>query len=394
MGRMRVVLAPTRFAGTLTAIEAAEAMARGWTRAAPHDELVTVPMSDGGPGFVDVLAAGLGGEVLAATVSGPTGRDVPASVLVVDDGGTRTAFVESTQAVGSDLVAAADRDPAHTSSAGVGQLLDLALTTRPTRIVVGVGESATHDAGAGLLAALGAGHAARLGAGGLALQALTADDLAGLGDVQRRFRGPALVLATTATLPLLGFKGASAVEAEERGATPEQAQALESALGHWVDVVGRAHPQPRDLLTGGARRLDREPGAGAAGGLGYALYLLGARRADGAALVAEAVGLAGRVREADLVVTGEGTYDWRSLRDSAPAAVSEITMAAGVPLVALAGQVRVGRREALTAGLSATYAVADRPAAVAAALADPAGTLAARAARVAATWSPAPESAP
>lgn len=394
MARMRVVLAPTRFAGTLTAIEAAEAMARGWTRAAPHDELVTVPMSDGGPGFVDVLAAGLGGEVLAATVSGPTGREVPASVLIVDDGGTRTAYVESTQAVGSDLVAAADRDPAHTSSAGVGQLLDLALTTRPTRIVVGVGESATHDAGAGLLAALGAGHAARLGAGGLALQALTADDLAGLGDVQRRFRGPALVLATTATLPLLGFKGASAVDAEERGATPEQAQALESALGHWVDVVGRAHPQPRDLLTGGARRLDREAWAGAAGGLGYALYLLGARRVDGAALVAEAVGLAGRVREADLVVTGEGTYDWRSLRDSAPAAVSEITMAAGVPLVALAGQVRVGRREALTAGLSATYAVADRPAAVAAALADPAGTLAARAARVAATWSPAPESAP
>ena len=391
---MRVVLAPTRFAGTLTAGEAAEAMARGWSSAAPHDEVVTVPMSDGGPGFVDVLAAGLGGEILAATVDGPTGRAVPATVLVVDADGTRTAYVESTQAVGGDLVGTADRDPAHTSSAGVGQLLDLALTTRANRIVVGVGEAATHDAGAGLLAALGAGDLTRLGAGGLALATLTADDLSALGDVQRRFRGTSLVMATTATLPLLGFQGASAVEAEDRGATPEQAQVLESALGHWVDIVGRAHPQPKDLLTGGACRLDREPGAGAAGGLGYALYLLGARRVDGAALVADTLGLADRVRDADLVVTGEGTYDWRSLRDSAPAAVSEIAMAAGVPLVALAGQVRVGRREALTAGLSATYAVADRPAAVETALADPAGTLAARAARVAATWSPAPEGAP
>jgi glycerate kinase len=394
MGRMRVVLAPTRFAGTLTAGEAAEAMARGWADAAPHDQLVRIPMSDGGPGFVDVLAAGLGGEVLAATVSGPTGREVPATVLVVDDGGDRTAYVEATQAVGSDLVAGGDRDPTHTSSGGVGQLLDLALTTGPSRIVVGVGEAATHDAGAGLLAALGAGDVSRLGAGGLALRHITAADLAGLGAVVDRFRATALVLATTATLPLLGFQGASAVEAEGRGATPDQAQALESALGHWVDVVGRAQPQPKDLLTGGARRLDRETGAGAGGGLGFALLLLGARRVDGAALVAEALGLADQVRDADLVVTGEGTYDWRSLRDSASAAVSGVALTAGVPLVALAGQVRVGRREALTAGLSATYAVADRPAAVTAALADPAGTLAAGAARVAATWSPAAEGAP
>ncbi len=388
---MRVVLAPTRFAGTLTAGEAALAMAAGWRAAAPHDDLVTLPLSDGGPGFVDVLAAGLGGDVLAATVSDPLGRDVPATVLVVEEPAGRTTYVESTQAVGRDLVAAADRDPAHTSSVGLGQLLRLALSTDPTRVVVGVADSATHDAGAGLLAALGAGDAARLGAGGLELARTGPDDLAGLGAVVARFRGVALVLATTSTLPLLGFHGASAAEAQERGATAEQAQALEGALGHWVDVVGRTHPQPRDLLTGGARRLEREPGAGAAGGLGYALLLLGARRVDGAALVGEALGLGDAVRGADLVVTGEGRYDWRSLRDSVPAAVSETAMAAGVPAVLLAGQVRVGRREAMTAGLSATYAVADRAAEVAAALADPVGSLERRAARVATTWSPAPE---
>jgi glycerate kinase len=389
-GGVRVVLAPTRFAGTLTAPEAADAMARGWADAAPHDELLLVPMSDGGQGFVDVVAAALGGEVLAATVSDPAGRMVPATVLVVDEPTGRTAYVESTQAVGRHLVDGAAADPTTTSSAGLGQLLELALSTQPARIVVGLDDAATHDAGMGMLAALGAGDA-RLSRGGLALAAVGVGDLAGLPEVLDRFRGVTLTLATTATLPLLGFQGASAVEAEPRGATAEQAQALEAAFGHLVDVVARAFPQPTDLLTGAARRLEREPGAGVAGGIGYALYLLGARRVDGGALVAEAAGLADLVQDADLVVTGEGTYDWRSLRDSAPAAVAEIAMATGVPALALAGQVRVGRREAMTAGLSATYAVCQRADDVPAALADPAGTLRARAARVAATWSPPPQ---
>lgn len=385
---MRVVLAPTRFAGTLTAREAAEAMARGWSSAAPHDDLVLAPMSDGGPGFLDVLGDALGGDVLAATVDGPSGHPVPAAVLVVDVDGTRTAYVEASQACGPDLVDADARDPAHTSSFGLGQLLLLALTTEPRRIVVGVAGSAVHDAGAGLLAALGAGERGVLGAGGLDLQQVTAGDLPGLSSVVHRFRGVELVLATSAILPLLGFQGASAVEAEGRGATREQAQGLEAAFGHWVDVITRVLPGPRDLLGGGTRRIDKDPGAGAAGGIGYALLLLGARRTDGARLVAEQTGLPALVDGADLVVTGEGTYDWRSLRDSATASVSELAMAAGIPAVALAGQVRVGRREAMTAGLSGAYAVCDRPEDVPGALADPVGTLEARTARVAATWSP------
>src|SRR6476661_8552609 len=367
---MRVVLAPTRFAGTLTAQEAAVAMARGWSAAAPHDDLVLAPMSDGGPGFLDVLGDALGGQTLAATIEDPTGRAVPAGVV---------------------LVGADHRDPAHTSSFGVGQLLLLALSTEPRRIVVGVAGSAVHDAGAGMLAALGAGERDVLGVGGLGLQQATTGDLPGLTSVVHRFRAVELVLATSATLPLLGFQGASAVEAEDRGASREQAQALEAAFGQWVDVVTRVLPQPRDLLGGGARRIDKESGAGAAGGIGYALLLLGARRADGAQYVAEQIGLPALVAGADLVVTGEGTYDWRSLRDSAPSAVSELAMAAGIPAVALAGQVRVGRREAMTAGLSGAYAVCDRPEDVPGALADPVGTLEARAARVAATWSPPPE---
>jgi glycerate kinase len=193
-------------------------------------------------------------------------------------------------------------------------------------------------------------------------------------------------------LPLLGFQGASAVEAETRGATPQQAQALEIAFGRWTHLLGQQLPQPRDLVSGAPRRLDREPGAGAGGGLGYALLLLGARRVDGSDLVADLIGLSSLVREADLAVTGEGRFDWRSLRDSVPAVVSARAMAAGIPAVVLAGQMTVGRREAMTAGLSGAYAVCDRSSDLRRVLADPAGTLEARAARVASTWSPAPES--
>jgi glycerate kinase len=299
--------------------------------------------------------------------------------------------VEAAQASGPDLIRDDRRDPVHTSSFGVGELLDLALSTGAARIVVGLAGSAVHDAGAGLLAALGAGERSVLAAGGLALTDVTTGDLPGLPSVVHRFRGVEVVLATPATLPLLGFQGASAVEAEDRGASKEDAHALEGAFGHWVDVVGRVLPHQRDLLGGGHRRLEREPGAGAAGGLGHALLLLGARRVDGARYVAEQVGLPALVAGADLVVTGEGTYDWRSLRDSAAAVVSELAMSSGIPAVTVAGQVKVGRREAMTAGLSGAYAVCDRPEDVAGALADPVGTLEARAARVAATWSPAPE---
>ncbi len=387
---MRVVIAPDRFAGTLTAAEAAEAIATGWRRSAPHDELVLVPMSDGGAGFLDVLARVLDAETLAVTVSDPLGRPVPAAILVADREGVRTAYLEATQAVGPHLLIDSERDPTRTSSAGVGALLAAALDTGAQRIVVGIGPAATNDAGAGMLSALGVGErtSSPLAAGGLALGDLASADLAGLGDLVERFRGRDLVIAGPDDLPLLGLQGTSAVHAEGRGATPEQGQALEFALGHFVDLVRRSRPERVDLLSDRPRRLDKEPGAGAGGGLGYALLLLGGRRVSGVGLVAEAVALRHALDGADLVVSGEGTYDWRSLGDKVVAGVAQAALACAVPSVVLAGQVSVGRREAMSAGLSGTYAVADRPEDVPGALADPAGTLAGRAARVAATWSP------
>lgn len=386
---MHVLIAPDCFTGTLTARQAAAAMAEGWRASAPHDEVTLVPLSDGGPGFLDVLASSLDGEMSAVVVSDPRGREVPAAILVVEAEGSRTAYIESAQAAGLHLLAPEERDPTLTTTYGVGQLLDAALDLGATRIVVGLGGSGTNDAGAGLLAALGVGSRERLGVGGLALASADAPDLAGLEGARARFRHVDLVVASDVDSPLLGLKGASAVFAAQKGASEQDAQSLENALGHFVSVVNRVRPPVKDLLTGAAIRPEREPGAGAAGGLGYGLYLLGARRVSGVAAVLEAVGFARLVASADLVVTGEGSFDWQSLRGKVVVGVAAAAAAVGTPAIVIAGQCLVGRREAMAVGLSGVYAVADRPDQVPAALADPAGTLAARVERVARTWSPA-----
>ena len=386
---MHVLIAPDCFTGTLTATQAAEAMATGWRRRAPDDLLTLVPLSDGGPGFLDVIATSRPGDSTIVTVSGPRGASVPAVLhITTDEGGTRTAWVESAQAIGLHLLDATDRDPRVTTTHGLGELLDAALAQDVQRIVVGLGGSGTNDAGAGMLAALGAGPREALSGGGAGLIAVREPDLAGLAAARERFAGVELVAATDVASPLLGLQGASAVFSEQKGATPEEAQVLEGALGHFADVVRRVLPPGTDLLTGRERRLDREPGAGAAGGVGYALLLLGGRRVSGVETVLSAVGLERLVAAADLVITGEGCLDWQSLQGKVVAGVAELASAHATPAVALAGQVLIGRREAMAMGLAGSYAVADKHADLAPVMADPVGTLADRAERVAATWSP------
>lgn len=385
---MRVLIAPDCFTGTLSAAQAAEAIAQGWRKSAPRDDLTPVPLSDGGPGFLDVLAGALEGTVVSVTVAGPLGSPVPAVILMVDAGNGRTAYIESAQACGLHLLSEAERNPLVTSTYGVGELIEAAVRQGATSVVVGLGGSGTNDAGAGLLAALGAGDPAALAAGGAVLGDLDDDGLAGLAAVRERLREIDLVLATDVDSPLLGFHGATAVFAPQKGATPEMAQQLESALGRFTEVAGRAVPPGRDLLTGKEMRLEREPGAGAAGGLGYGLLLLGGRRVSGVQAVLDAVGFESLVAATDLVVTGEGTFDWQSLSGKVVAGVAQAALAAAKPVVVIAGQVRVGRRETMALGISGAYAVAEDPAQVAAALADPAATLRARTTRVATTWSP------
>jgi glycerate kinase len=385
---VRVLIAPDCFTGTLSAGQAAEAIAEGWRRGAPQDDLTLVPLSDGGPGFLDVLSRALGGTTVAVTVADPLRRPVPAVILMVDIGHRRTAYIESAQACGLHLLAQDERNPMLTSTYGVGQLIAEALAQGATRVVVGLGGSGTNDGGAGLLAALGAGDPDALAVGGARLGDLDDDALHGLPAVHERLRAVQLVLATDVDSPLLGFHGASAVFAPQKGATPEMAQELESALGRFTEVVRKVVPAGRDLLSGKEMRLEREPGGGAAGGLGYGLFLLGGRRVSGVQVVLEAVGFAALVQASDLVVTGEGAFDWQSLRGKVVAGVAEAALANAKPTVVIAGQALVGRRETMALGISGTYAVAENPSQIAASLADPAGTLSARTARVASTWSP------
>lgn len=403
--RVRVLLAPDSFGTALTAAAAAEALAAGWRAGAPHDDVTACPLADGGPGFVATLRTSLGGTLDAVTVTTPLGAPTPAALLRV--GGT--AYVESAHALGLDLVPPARRDPTRTTSAGAGELVAAALAGGAGRVVVGLGGSATNDAGAGLLAALadavlGAGAAGPsapvLRAGGGGLGALRPEDLGWLPDLRDALRGVDLVAAVDVDVPLLGLQGASAGFAPQKGATPEQAQDLERALGGFAHAAaaalgaGRTRPGLLAADDGAGRdarahRWTGLPGAGAAGGAGFALALLGARLLPGASLVADAVDLPARIAAHDLVVTGEGRTDWQSLHGKVVAEVAARALPLAVPAVVVAGEVLVGRRELSAAGVTAAYAVSERPEQVAGALADPAGTLAARTARVARTWSPA-----
>jgi glycerate 2-kinase len=380
---VRVVVAPDSFTGTLSAVEAADAIARGWRRTAPDDELVEVPLSDGGPGFVDVVHASLGGELQRCTVRGPVGARVDAGVLVVGS----TAYVEVAQACGLHLVPADMRDPRRTTTAGVADLLEHALDAGARRIVVGLGGSGTTDAGAGMLGALGAKAYGADGAdvsdrllhGGGGLRGIARVDL---GPARADLDGVRLVIASDVDVPLLGLRGAANGFARQKGADDAAVMELEGSLESFAAAVGRGHDGKDPAVA---------LGAGAAGGLGYALLHLGATRVPGISTVLETVGLADRVAAADLVVTGEGCFDWQSLRGKVVAGVAEEAMAQGRGCVVLAGRVEVGRREYAATGVSGAYAVTDhlRDAGLdpGLALADPAEQLAALAARAARTWS-------
>jgi glycerate kinase len=365
--RMRVLIAPDKFAGTLTAVEAAEAIARGWRRRAPGDELDLVPMADGGPGFVDVLHASLGGELLAVTVRGPLGDDVPGSVLLVDG----TAYVESAQACGLHLVPEAERRPEDASTYGVGQLVRAAVDAGAERVVVGLGGSGTNDGGAGFLAALGATSepAGALESGATGLGGLTG---AGLEPARQAVAGAALVVATDVDNPLLGLTGATSVYGPQKGVAEDRLQAVDALLERLADATDE--------------KTARAKGAGAAGGLGFGLLLLGAERVPGVEVVASAVGLPERARRADLVVTGEGAFDFSSRSGKVPYGVAAVAAEALQPCIALAGQVLVGSREMRALGVESAYSMVDLVGEEAS-YADPAGSLAALAERTARSWS-------
>ncbi|MGH3320651.1 MAG: glycerate kinase [Streptosporangiaceae bacterium] len=362
---MRVLVAPDKFAGTLTALAAAEAIAAGWHDAAPDDALDVVPMADGGPGFVDVLRMSLSGTTLETSVAGPLGE--PARAAILRSGAD--AFLETAQSCGLHLVPADRRDPMITTTYGVGQLLATAIEDGARGLMLGLGGSATNDGGAGMLAALGASPRDGLRRGGAALHQLSDVDLR---TARERVAGCEIAIASDVDNPLLGDYGASAVFGPQKGAGRAEVAALESALARFAELAGRPEA---DMA-----------GAGAAGGLGYGLFLLGARRVSGIDAVLDAVGLAERVSRADLVITGEGSFDSQSLRGKVVSGVARAARARGVACLVLAGQVVVDQPEAAAAGVEAAYAMAEHVGSTEAALARPAEVLRSLAARTARGW--------
>jgi glycerate kinase len=362
---MRVVIAPDKFAGTLSAVEAAAAIAAGWRQRVPDAELIEIPLSDGGPGFVDVLHAALGGDLIAVTVNDPYGDPVPATILLVDG----TAYLESAQAVGLHLTESADRRPLVGSSSGVGRLIRSAVAAGATRVLLGAGGTATNDGGAGLLAALGAtADGAVLDQGPTGLRGLIAVDL---DPARSLLDGIELVLASDVDTVLLGLLGATKTYGPQKGLSDEELLVVDGLLQSFAELTDR--------------KLAGQKGAGAAGGIGFALMLLGARRVPGVEVVAEAVDLAGALAGSDLVITGEGAFDFSSRSGKVPYGVAQAATAALVPCIALAGQVLIGSREMRALGIEAAYSLVERVGEERA-FAAPAAALAELAERVARTW--------
>ncbi|WP_439811330.1 glycerate kinase [Bordetella bronchiseptica] len=348
---MKIVIAPDSFKESLSAPAAAAAIARGVRQACPGAHTLCIPMADGGEGTVQAVLAATGGQWRETTVRGALGELVQARWGWLPD--DATAVIEMAAAAGLELAAPAQRDPLRACSHGVGELIRAALDAGARRLIVGLGGSATNDGGAGMLAALGVrwldADGRELPPGGAALAGLRQVDASGLDP---RLRDVVIEIASDVDNPLCGPHGASHTFGPQKGASPQQVRQLDAALAHMADIVTRAgHPDRRTA-----------PGAGAAGGLGYAaLAFLSARLRPGVEIVAELGQLAQAVAGATLVFTGEGRIDAQTLRGKTPAGVARIASAAGVPVVALAGSLGAGYQDLHAGGITAAFSLAPGP---------------------------------
>ena len=324
---MKIVVAPNSFKGSLSATQAATSIASGVREVFPDAKIAEIPIADGGDGTVEALVSARGGTYRSVNVDGPLGDPVLSSFGLIDDG--RTAVVELASASGFELITAARRDPRKTSTYGFGQLLEAARLARASSVIAGIGGSATNDGGAGMAQALGYRLLDRDGhdipRGGLALSRLDHIDGSGLDPGWRSVK---VMVACDVTNPLTGPKGASYVYGPQKGADPMTVRQLDQALAHLAEVF------EREL---GKKVLDI-PGGGAAGGTGAGLIaFLDARLTPGAALVVDASGFDDALKDADLVITGEGRADAQTAYGKAPGEVAKRAKAAKIPVLLMAG---------------------------------------------------------
>ena len=327
---MKVVCAPDSYKEALSAVDAAAALARGVRGVLPSADVVELPVADGGEGTTETLMAALGGQLIAVDITDALGRPRTAELGWVAS--ERLAVVDVAQGAGLHHIEVELRDPYRSCSSGVGHLVSAALDLDPRRVVIGLGGSATNDGGAGLISALGG----RLLDSNRRPVTPTPEGMNNvasldLSELDPRLAGVEVILASDVTNPLLGPDGATAVFGPQKGVTPARAPVIETVLAGWADV----------LETATGREVRDLPGAGAAGGLGAAfLALTGATLRPGLEVVAEAAGLEEAVRDADLVLTGEGRIDGQTRFGKTPWGVAEIARRHGVPVVMLGGEVR------------------------------------------------------
>lgn len=338
---MQVLVAPDCYGDSMSALEAAAAIATGWTRSRPGDRFIVAPQSDGGPGFVEVLASRLG-QMRRLRVSGPLKAMVEADWVF--DRGSATAYLECAQACGLALVGGPPTPEtamaAH--SKGVGQLIAEALRVGATRIVVGLGGSACTDGGQGMIAELG-----------------------GLDTARRQLGNVELIAASDTEYPLLGPWGAARVFGPQKGADTATVAALEVRLQAWALIL--------EAVAG--RDVSAEPGAAAAGGIGAGLLALGGRCESGAAIIAEHIRLSDDLDTADMIVTGEGRFDEQSLHGKVVGFLADAARPRGIPVVVLAGQVDLDNATVRSSGIMAALSIAEHAGSVRLAQADAANQL-------------------
>lgn len=323
---MKIVVAPDSFKGSLTAIEVSDAIEKGIKEVFPEAEIVKIPMADGGDGTVQCLVNATGGEILKEKVVGPLGDEVLASYGILGD--KKTAVIEMAEASGLNLVPENKRNPLITTTYGTGQLIKAALDHGCRKMIIGIGGSATNDGGAGMVQALGAKlidkDGEEIGFGGGELKKVFRIDTKYLDN---RLSETKVLIASDVSNPLCGPKGASRIYGPQKGATPEIIEELDESLAYFAEII------KRDLN----KDIKDIPGAGAAGGLGASLMaFLDAELRLGIEIIIEIVKLEQAIKDADLVITGEGKIDSQTIYGKAPIGVAKIAKKYNIPVIAVA----------------------------------------------------------
>jgi glycerate 2-kinase len=349
--KMKIVIAPDSFKGSLSALEVAKAIQKGIENADKNIETIIVPMADGGEGTVQSLVDASGGSIIELTVHDPLFRKIKSFYGIMGDG--KTAVIEMAAASGLPLLTRGERNPLKTTSYGTGELIKDALDKGCRSFIIGLGGSATNDGGCGMAQALGVKfideNGAEVSTGGGELSKINAIDLSGL---DRRIKDARFLAACDVDNPLCGEKGASEVYGRQKGASDDDVIALDKGLNHFAEIV-------MQQLNLDIREV---AGAGAAGGLGAGVIIfLQAKLQRGVEIVAKATGFDGKMQAADLVITGEGSIDFQTAFGKTLYGVAQIAKEKNIPLIALAGSLGEGYKTLYDKGFTAIFSIINKP---------------------------------